>query len=276
MLKATESEQQDFQFFCAALKELAGIHMRAGKNEMVRTRLRPRLTLHGLSSFSEYRSLLESLPEAHPEWEVFVNLLTTNKTDFFREPKHFEFLAEKIIPDWLKEGEKTFKVWSAASSTGEEAYTLAMVLENSLPKNVDYKILATDVDSQVIRTVQNAVYPISRKPEIPPELHSSSIDLGRGECEGFFRIKRVLKQKVTGKCHNLIEASSPGEGVFDVIFCRNVFIYFDKPTIEFVAQKLMHATKPGGYMFIGHSESLQNIRHNWLPAGPSIFRKKLR
>lgn len=274
MSAAKEFQQDDFQYFCETIERIAGIHMKPAKFQLVRTRLNSRLAQHGLNTYSEYRELLQSLPDTDPEWEQFINLLTTNKTDFFREPKHFEFLVQKILPAWLKTGDKTFKVWSAAASTGEEPYTLAMVLESHLPKDRDYKILATDVDTDVIKASQNAVYPLAKKHEIPTEFHNTSIDLGHSECRNFFRIKRHLKDKVVCKRHNLVDNSSPGHDVFDLVLCRNVLIYFDKDTIEFVARKLYQTTKPGGHFFIGHSESLQGIKHDWQSFGPSVFKKK--
>src|ERR1051325_9132586 len=121
-------DERDLQYFCDLIEERAGIHLKPAKYDLVRTRLRSRIAAHEFHSFSEYRDMLSSLPSNHSEWEVFINLLTTNKTDFFREAKHFEILVQKILPAWLKTGAKTFKVWSSACSTGEEPYTLAMVL----------------------------------------------------------------------------------------------------------------------------------------------------
>jgi chemotaxis methyl-accepting protein methylase len=241
----------------------------------VRARLRSRLAANDLESYSEYREFLEGLPKDHPEWESFINLLTTNKTDFFREPKHFDFLVKSILPEFLKGSEKTLKIWSAASSTGEEAYTLAMVLDRHLPKDRDFRILATDIDTNVVKTAQNAVYAIAKKSEIPVDYHQSALDLGRGSAKGWFRIKPHLKEKVIFKQHNLIEQTSPGENMFDLILCRNVLIYFDKETIQFVSKKLFHSTKPNGHLFIGHSESLQGIQHKWQLCGPSVLRKAL-
>ena len=135
-------EEDDLRYFCTIIEERAGIYLKPGKHDLVRTRLRSRINAHGLETFGDYRKLLKGLSKNDTEWQEFTNLLTTNKTDFFRESKHFEFLTTKIIPSWLKENQKTFKVWSAAASTGEEAYTLAMVLNRVLPKDRDFKILA--------------------------------------------------------------------------------------------------------------------------------------
>lgn len=268
--------QDDFTFFSEKIKELAGITLKATKNDLLKTRIRSRLSELGLSSYREYREYLSSLPPEHEEWQKFINLLTTNKTGFFREPKHFEFIVSTFLPEWLKKDEKTLKIWSAACSSGEEAYTLAMVLNKHLPSDRSYKILATDIDTEVIKRGSNAVYPKEALHDIPQVYHSTSIDLGRGEASGWFRIKPQLKEKVVFKQHNLIEMTSPGPEVFDIILCRNVFIYFSPASIELVVRKLHYSAKPGGYLMIGHSESLQGIAHEWELVAPSTLRKGMR
>ncbi|MBL7554728.1 MAG: protein-glutamate O-methyltransferase CheR [Bdellovibrionaceae bacterium] len=266
-------EEEDLIYFCKVIEDRAGISLKSTKRDLVRTRLRSRVTDTGFNSYGDYRNYLMTLPKDHAEWENFTNLLTTNKTDFFREPKHFEYLVQKILPEWLKNKERTFKVWSAASSTGEEAFTLAMVLARYLPKDRDFKILATDIDTDVLSTAQNSVYPISKKPEIPSEYYTPCIDLGKGDARGWFRMKPHLREKIIFKQHNLIDRTSPGNGVFDLVVCRNVLIYFSPDTIDFVQKKIFTTVKPNGYLFIGHSESFQGIPHQWSSAGPSVFRK---
>lgn len=268
-----ELEQEDLHFFCKAIEERAGISLKTSKHDLVRTRLRTRVLTHGYKNYRDYRRYLESLSKEDPEWQQFTNLLTTNKTDFFREPKHFEYMINTIIPEWVKGPQKTFKVWSAASSTGEEAYTLAMILQRSLPKDRDFKILATDIDTEVLKTAQNAVFPISKKQEIPGDYHATCIDLGKGNVGGWFRIKPHLKEKVTFKPHNLMDKSTPAEGAFDLVLCRNVLIYFAPETIDFVQRKIFSTVKAGGHLFIGHSESFQGLAHQWKAVGPSVFRK---
>lgn len=265
---------EDLQYFASVIFERSGILLKAAKHDLIKTRLRTRLLAHELNDYAEYRMLLQKLAKTDPEWEIFVNLLTTNKTDFFREAKHFDYLTEKIIPIWLKSDQQTFKVWSAASSTGEEAYTLSMILSKVLPPGKDFRILATDIDTEVIKTAQNAVYSMAKKPEIPVEYHQSCIDIGQGPAKGWFRIKPHLKEKVTFKQHNLMEKTSPGEGVFDLVLCRNVLIYFGTEGIDFVQKKLYSSVKKGGHLFIGHSESLQGISHQWKSVDPSVFKRE--
>lgn len=264
-------EDDDLRYFCSLIEEKAGIALKQTKHDLIKARLRARLDHHGLEDYGDYRRLLQSLKKNDPEWETFVNLLTTNKTDFFREPAHFRYLTQQIIPAWLAGSQKTFRVWSAASSTGEEPYTLAMVLRQQLPAGRDFHITATDIDTEVLKTARNAVYNNAKRPEIPPEYHGF-IEAGQGEARGWFRIKRELKEKITFGQHNLISRDLPGEN-FDLVLCRNVLIYFGQENIGFVQEKLRGATRPGGHLFIGHSESLQGLTHSWKMVGPSVFRK---
>lgn len=271
--KKLSTETENLNYFCSMIEEIAGIHLKPVKHDLVRTRLRARIEAHGFHDFAEYSDYLKTLSPKDPEWESFTNLLTTNKTDFFREAKHFDFLIETILPAWLKTNQKVFKVWSAASSTGEEAYTLAMILRAHLPADRDFKILATDIDTDILKTAKNSVYPISKKVEIPAAYYQKYIDVGKGEARGWFRIKPELKEKVIFKQHNLIEKTAPGEEIFDLVLCRNVLIYFNTKNIDFVQRKLFSTIKTGGYLFIGHSESLQGIQHQWKAVGPSVFQK---
>lgn len=267
----SDISEDDLRYFCAVIGERAGIALKLTKHDLIKARLRERLDHHGLESYGEYRQLLQGLKKNDPEWETFINLLTTNKTDFFREPAHFRFLTQRILPDWLQSAQKTFRVWSAASSTGEEPYTLAMVLKRHIPPGRDFHITATDIDTEVLKTARNAVYANSKRPEIPPD-YQNFIESGHGEARGWFRITRELKDKVTFGRHNLISREIPGEG-YDLVLCRNVLIYFGQENIDFVQSKLRSATRPGGYLFIGHSESLQGLKHSWKMVGPSVFKK---
>ncbi len=268
-------DDQDLQFFCKVIEERSGIALKSTKRDLVRSRLRTRLTEVGAKSFSEYRRMLEKLPPNHQEWQCFVNELTTNKTDFFREVQHFEYLVQQIIPIWSKKSGRTFNIWSSAASSGEEAYTLAMVLSRHLPKSNDFKILATDIDTDILQVGKNAVYPAHRLIEIPKDYQISCVDRGRGDISGWFRIKRDIRSKVIFQNHNLIGSERPDIHAFDLILCRNVLIYFAQDKIEYVSNKLFSLTSDSGYLFIGHSDSFHSIRHSWKNIGPSVFQKKI-
>lgn len=271
--KTPELTEADLLYFCTVIKDRAGIFLKPAKHDLVRTRLRSRVIAHGFKSYKEYRDYLKSLPYNHPEWESFTNVLTTNKTDFFREPKHFDFLETKFIPEWLTQNKKILKVWSCASSTGEEPYTLAMVLERALPAGIEFQILATDIDTSVLARGANGVYAKSRLHEIPVKYHESSLCLGSGEVGPWFAIKKKLRDRITFQHFNLTSEVRPSEDEFDLVFCRNILIYFQKETIAHVAQKIFGQSDKLGVLVIGHAESLHGITTQWKMVGPSIFRK---
>lgn len=271
--RSSPLNEEDLTYFTQLIERLAGIHLKPAKHGLVETRLRGRLNALGLSSYKDYRRFLDSASPNDPEFEIFTNLLTTNKTDFFREPKHFDHLIQTILPAWTKTNDTTFKVWVAASSTGEEAYTLGMVLSQHLPLGRDFRVLASDIDTRVLQTARNAVYPLDRRHEIPPDYAQRFTQTGKGEARQWFRIQRAIKDKIQFKQHNLIDRTAPGEDVFDLVLCRNVLIYFAPHTIDFVQAKLFKSTRPGGQLFLGHSESLQGLKHRWKSVAPAIFQK---
>ena len=267
--------ENELAFFGSKLKELAGISLNNSKKELLKGRLRKRLYVLKLAKFADYKNYLESLPAEHSEWQDFINLLTTNKTDFFREPKHFDFLANTFIPQWLKRSppNEVLKIWSCAASTGEEAYSLAMHLSEHLPAQRKFHIISTDIDTNVIKTARNGVYPLDRWDQIPDSLKAKYTDRGTGEISQWFRIKPSLKSHVVFDQHNLIESTLPRDEKYDLIFCRNVFIYFNKETITEIIRKLHSATRPQGLLFIGHSESIQNLDSNWELIKPAIYKR---
>lgn len=261
---------EDFLYLKEKIFQLAGIHLTEKKRELVKSRVQSFLRKSTVKSVEELKQKLElSDPSIVQQ---FVNLLTTNKTDFFREPKHFDFLIEQLIPFWEQSQKKQIKIWCAASSTGEEPYTLAMVLQKHLPKNSTFKILATDIDTQVLEKARNGVYPNSKLIEIPDE-YRSYLTLGTKRAEGWFKANNEIHSKITFKQHNLIEKTYPGKEIFDVIFCRNVLIYFERKTINTLMEKLHLSLKPDGHLFIGHSESISGTQHIFEALQPSVFRK---
>ena len=266
-------QDHDFAFFQKLILSIAGISLSEKKRDLLRTRLGPYIRNNNFTNYSAYRKHLESLPENHDEWQKLINLMTTNKTDFFREVAHFEYIESTLIPLWIKAGKKEVHIWSAASSSGEEPYTLAIFLANKLPKGMNFKILASDIDTNILNKAKNGVYSISKECEIPETYRSRSIDYGTDNIKDWFRIKKHLKDHVTFEIHNLIDDSFPSDKLFDLILCRNVMIYFPKNVVEEVANKLFNACLPEGYLFIGHSESLQATRTPWVTTAPSIYKK---
>ncbi len=234
------------------LYQRTGIHLNSGKKNLINGRLSKRLRQLDLSSMSDYaRILLEAKDEM--EQQIAINLLTTNETYFFREPKHFSFLAQQIIPDWQKG--KEYKVWSAAASSGQEAYTIAMVLAKHLGMDAPWKIIGTDINSEVLAFGARAIYPMQAAARVPQEFLKRYCQKGKGKDEGWFRIGPELRKKVEFQQLNLMsqDAWAPK---FDLIFLRNVLIYFEVDDKKKIVQRVLKQLKPGGWLLMGHSESI--------------------
>ncbi|MEA9356966.1 protein-glutamate O-methyltransferase CheR [Bacteriovorax sp. PP10] len=268
-------KDEDFAYFQALVFKLAGITLSDKKRDLLLTRLTSHLKNSDLGSYSDYRNYLQSLPEDHGEWQNFINLMTTNKTDFFREIRHFQYIEEVLIPKWIQSKKSEINVWSAACSTGEEPYTLAMFLEAKLPVGMTYKIFASDIDTNVLAKAKNGVYSMIKESEIPEEYRKKSIEYGRGEIADWFRIKSSLKSKITFSAFNLVE-DSKSDGKFDLILCRNVMIYFSRAVVEKVAINLSQSCLDDGILFIGHSESLQGTKTPWKVTTASVYSKNRR
>lgn len=272
--KTADIEAEDFDYFCKVVFSLTGIVLGPEKYEMIYSRLHRRLWELDFT-VKQYRQFLEEKDRSDPEWQNLVNLITTNKTNFFREMAHFVFLIQKILPLYKSRQNDPVRIWSCAASSGQEAYSIAMVMQEHLPKNIPFEIIATDIDTNILRKAKNAVFPIASIFEIPPQYHDNCIERGTGKVANWFRIKKEIRDTVSFKQYNLIDKREPPSKKFDIIFCRNVMIYFDTKTIDFISRKLCSSLKNDGYFFIGHSESLQNIEHDiWDKIGPSVYSKK--
>ena len=248
----------------------SGINLCPAKKAMVTSRLQKRVAHYHLTNFNEYYELVES--GAHPEeLQLFVDLLTTNETYFFREPEHFRFLAEKVVSSM---GGNPLKIWSGASSSGEEIYSIAMVLAEIM-RHKDWSILGTDISSRMLRQAARGHYTFDRTSGISKERMHKYCLKGVRSHEGTFMISDQLKSHVHFKALNL-NHSLPNLGMFEVIFLRNVLIYFDQSTKEMIVRRVIDRLKPGGYFFISHTESLHNIDHGLEMVKPSIFYKPLK
>lgn len=258
----------EFIWIRAFLFERTGIELKDGKESMVMGRLDRRLRHHGLQSYTEY---FERLGDRDPvETQRAIDLLTTNETYFFREASHFEFLTQTVSA--IPRRSAPIQVWSAASSTGQEAYTIAMTLAEALPPEQDWNVLGTDISSRVVETARRALYPIEAAEHIPRHLLQKYCLKGRGEFEGFMAIDRALTARVTFHEANLINLSrSPG--VFDVIFLRNVMIYFGMETKRALVQRMVETLRPGGYLILSHSETLNGIPAPLRTVKPSIYHR---
>lgn len=267
-------EDCDFVFFKDLIYQLAGINLSHEKKQLVQARLRSLVIEKGLSSFTEYKKFIKNQESGSAELQKFINQLTTNKTEFFRESDHFNYLVTNFLPEWIKSNRQTLNVWSCASSTGEEIYTLAMVLRHHIPKDRNLRMLATDIDTEVLARAKNGVYPISKLSEIPLKYQSEYISPGTGDVSKWFKIRGAIRDQISFTKHNLLEDLEINGAAFDLIFCRNVLIYFSQETLEEVVRKLFMKSTSGGYLFIGHSESLNAIHTKWKLLQPSIYMRR--
>ncbi len=257
---------QEFVRFRDMIRQVAGISMSDIKKPLVSGRLLKRVKAHGLRSFSEYFQLVMRGGE---EFQIAVDLLTTNETYFFREPSHFEFLKSRILDHW-RPG-RPLRVWSAACSSGEEAWTLAMVLDSSLGAG-GWEILASDISTRMLDNARRGIYPMQRATEMPHHVMTRYCLKGIGEHEGTLMVGNALRQQVRFMQINL-NAPLPDLGEFDVIFLRNVMIYFDMKTKQEVVERIMPLLRPNGCLFVSHSESLNGVTDRLNLLQPSVYQK---
>jgi chemotaxis protein methyltransferase CheR len=259
----------DFQRISKLIYEHAGISLAASKQEMVYSRLARRLRARNLSHFSDYVALLETTKDA-AEWEAFVNALTTNLTSFFREPHHFTELTRFLE---LRRGRADpISIWCAAASTGEEPYSIAMTVVDALGSFTPAaSIVATDLDTNVLAKASSGVYADERVEKMRPEQLRKFFLKGAGNNAGSVRVRQELRDLVTFRQLNLLDTRWPVRGPFDAIFCRNVMIYFDKPTQRKVLQQLAPLLKPDGLLFAGHSESFLHSADVFRLRGNTIY-----
>jgi chemotaxis protein methyltransferase CheR len=265
MRPITELELSQFQRF---IYEQAGITLSAQKKALVMGRLGRRLSHHGLETFSDYFQLLVSGQDTQ-EVQIAVDLLTTNETYFFREIKHFEFLREQALA--ARGRSQPFRVWSAASSSGEEAYSIAMVLADCMG-NAPWEIVGTDISTRMVQEADRALYTLDRARHVPPEYLRRYCLKGTAEYHGKLLIDRSLRARVKFRYANL-NVALPEMGQFDFVFLRNVMIYFSNETKQQVVNRAAHTLKPRGYFLVGHSETLNDVTQAVLPIAPAIYQK---
>jgi chemotaxis protein methyltransferase CheR len=259
-----DAEFRNFQRF---IYERAGITLSSGKKALVASRLAKRLAEHGFRSYAEYFRLIAS-GSAPAEAQITIDLLTTNETYFFREPKHFDLLKRLALAE--RGRLESFRVWSAASSSGEEAYSIAMTLDDCLQGGA-WEVLGTDISSRVLARARLGHYLMDRTDNIPRDYLRKYCRKGHGQYEGTLLVSRELRSRVRFEPLNLNEPL-PQLGSFDVIFLRNVMIYFDDETKRQVVQRLTATLKPGGYFLIGHSETLNGLCGNLEQVAPAVYR----
>jgi chemotaxis protein methyltransferase CheR len=267
----------EFAFLRKFVYDQCGIALSEQKRQLVQGRLARRLRALRLRDFADYCELLRNDPES--ELGELASAISTNVTSFFREMHHYDLLVDELLPKWLaskKASGERLRIWSAGCSTGEEPYALAMVLAEALERSgshVDAKILATDLSPQALEAARKGVYPLDRLGGVSDERRKRWFMRGQGEYEGLVSVHPRLRELVTILPLNLLH-DWPMQGPFDAIFCRNVVIYFDKPTKEKLFSRYAKLLPVGGYLFLGHSESMHGLSNEFDLIGRTVYRKR--
>jgi chemotaxis protein methyltransferase CheR len=257
---------REFQLFQQLIEKKLGIFLPPQKKALLSNRLWKRLIACNIKGFDEYYRYIQS-PQGNSELNVALELITTNETYFFREQKHFDYLRDELLPN-LKPG-NNFRVWSAAASTGEEPYSIAMLLADRCSNT--WELLCSDVNRKVIEQAKVGIYPDMRIKNIPPEYLRRFCRKGVGPQEGHIRVNAELRQSVQFFTLNLHE-EFPDLGQFDLVFLRNVLIYFENDNKAKILERIAATLKPNGILFVGHSESLHGIGSRFVPVKPAIYR----
>jgi len=268
-----------FQRLSTYIFQHYGIKLPAVKKTLLESRLHKRLRILGIPSFPEYCDFLFSAAGQQQEVMHMIDVVTTNKTDFFREPVHFDFMKQTALPALIEKMRAglPIKIWSAGCSSGEEAYTISMVIHEyarMAGKLVDYSILGTDISTQILEAAHQAIYTEDRIHNIPIEVKKRYFLRSKDASKQVVRIVPELRKKVNFKRLNFMDPAYEVDADFDIIFCRNVLIYFDRPTQAKVVSNLCKKLKPGGYFFLGHSESISDIQLPLQQIKPTIFQRK--
>jgi len=272
-IKMTDEEFTTFQ---KLIYDETGISLANGKKDLLISRLARRFIDLNVSSFSEYYKVVKS---DHNEFMELVDRVSTHMTEFFREQPHFDFFESRFVKEMeknsLETGRRKITAWSVACSSGEEPYSIAMsILETlAIPVNWEIKILASDISNGVLEQAKNGMYTSERMKDIPKYLWSKYFLKGTGENAGNFKVKDFMRDMMIFRRFNLLDSQWPIRGGFDVIFCRNVLIYFDKEMQADVVQKLCRYLRDGGYLFLGHSETFVGGATGFPAVIPSVFRK---
>lgn len=270
----------EFQAFRDLIYSGSGISLNASKRDLVCSRLAKRLRHFGFGSFAEYYQYLIEEDTTGVERQVMINCLTTNKTDFFRESHHFDFLRNSVLPGLCTRakngGLRKIRIWSAGCSTGEEPFTLAITLKENLDPAFgwDVRILASDIDTDCLAKAEEGVYPTERLDLVPDHLRRKYFNPTTADGPDQLSVSSDLRQLVAFRHVNLIEEPWPMRAQFDVIFCRNVIIYFDRETQLRLIERFTSVLSPEGFLFLGHSESLHGLTDRFEPLGGSIYRLK--
>lgn len=276
----TSMQSTDYEALREFVYQQTGINLGPEKKIMVEGRLRKRMRLLNLSTYHDYLEHLFSADGIRSELYPFINAITTNKTDFFREEKHFDYLIQDALPELIAHRpkgyqQKHFTFWSAGCSSGEEPYTLGIVLSELAERDhaVSFSICATDISTEMLQAASRGIYETERVQDIPTPLLKKYFLRGKGDHEGFVRVDGKLRETVSFYRINLLSIPKNFNPPFDIIFCRNVLIYFDRQTQRRVVQNMLEYLNPGGYLFIGHSETLTGLDLPLTRATSTVYKK---
>jgi chemotaxis protein methyltransferase CheR len=261
----SELKEADFKKIADILYNFAGIYITESKKELVRTRIAKRMGEINISSFEDYLKLVD---EDNKERYMMIDILTTNKTDFFREMEHFKFMRENIFPNYHN---KKLTIWSAGCSYGKEPYSIAVEINEYFNGETNKRILATDISKRMIDAAKLGIYDEEDAKEMGEYFHKY-FDI-YNKSKNLYKVKDVLKNYVSFAVLNLMDSWSM-KGLFAIIFCRNVMIYFERATQEKLINRFYDIISCGGYLFVGHSESLNSLNHNYKYIKPAIYRKE--
>lgn len=266
-------DSKSYDEFRALVYDVSGINLGKGKEALVSSRIGKRMRVAGLDDFKLYLRMVKQDPDGE-EMVHLLDAISTNVTSFFREPVHFDFIAE-LFAEWLKKGQRRFRFWSAACSTGEEPYTLAMTLAEVLDgKDVDLKILATDLSTKVLDQAATGQYSEAKLAGVPVALRGKYFEREGVRGSQSYRIREDLRRWIVFRRFNLSTPPFPMQGPLDVILCRNVMIYFDNQVRQGLLSEVHRLLKPGGYLMVGHSESLNGIATDFTSVHPSVYIKE--
>ena len=265
----------EFARFAGLIRDQTGIHLRDHKQQLLVARLSQRLRTLGLHTFSAYYEFLAGDTSGN-ELLTLINRITTNKTSFFREPHHFEFLRSQVIPQLQRKGVRQLRIWSAGCSSGEEPYSIAITVLEALgnQRGWDLRILATDIDSEILERASAGTFAMESLEEVRPELRRKYFLRGYGEFEGRAQVRPELRGMIGFRRVNLSRSEWGIVERFDIIFCRNVIIYFERPVQERIVRSLTSHLRHGGYYFSGHSENLYYLHDVLATVEPSIYQIK--
>lgn len=268
-----ELGDREYGFLRRLIYEVAGINLNDNKKHLLTSRLGRRLRAHSFGSYREYCNLLSSIDKCHPEMQELINCVTTNKTDFYRESHHFDFMRERVIPEF-KSG-RNLRIWHAGCSSGEETYTMAMTLYEAIPdiESWNLDIISSDIDTKILADAERGIYDESRVDPVQPSLIKRYFLKGKGDKEGMVKFRNEYKRGMSFQQVNLLAPNWGLTGPFEVIMCRNVMIYFDKETQAKLVERFQNALRPGGYLMVGHSESLNGIEAGLTNLGKTIYHK---